>query len=135
MKRLDCIEFWLQCACWSMCMFFLTNRWNNCFVCHFDVICALFPRNHDSKIALCNNLESTIFKISQTAPTTVVPLKILWNSSPLRSIIATRALSLSLFIWKKKKTCPSFRIPPLPYKNPRCAPESFINRQSDRSFA
>ena len=54
----------------------------------------------------------------------VVPLKILLTLGPLKSRIATRALSLSLHIWKKWKLCPSFRKPPLPYKNPRCAPEA-----------
>ena len=45
-------------------------------VAHFDMLCALSQWNHDSKIVLCNNLESIIFKISPTAPTTVVLLKI-----------------------------------------------------------
>ena len=44
------------------------------FVTHFDLICALSPWNHDSKIALCNNLERIIFIIFPTAPTIVVSL-------------------------------------------------------------
>ena len=39
--------------------------------------CALFPWNHDSNIAICNNLESMIFTIFPTAPAMMVPLKIL----------------------------------------------------------
>ena len=33
------------------------------FVPYFDLICAFFPWNNDSKIAIWNNLESMIFKI------------------------------------------------------------------------
>ena len=53
------------------------------FLPYFDLICALFPWNHESKIAIWNNLESIIFKIFPTAPTMVVPLKILQTLSPL----------------------------------------------------
>ena len=92
------------------------------YVPHFNLNCPLFPWNYNSKIAIWNNLASIIFKIFPTAPTMVVALKILQPLSPLKFRITTRALSLSLIIWKKWKLCPSFRKPPLPYKNPRYAP-------------
>ena len=75
------------------------------FVPYFDLICALFPWNHNSKITIWNNLESIISKIFPTAPTMVVPLKILQTLSPLISRITTWVLILSLFIWKINKDC------------------------------
>ena len=41
---------------------------------YFDLICALFPWNYNSKRVIWNNLESIMSKNFQTAPTMVIPL-------------------------------------------------------------
>ena len=67
---LSCPNFWLE-----FCALFLLRM--SYFVPYFDLIYALFPWIHNSRIAIWNNLAIIIFKIFPTAPTMVVSLKIL----------------------------------------------------------
>ena len=71
---LPCLNFWLE-----LCALFLLKM--SYFLPYFDLICALFPWNHNSKMVIWNDLEGILFKIFPTAPTMVVGLKILYSLS------------------------------------------------------
>ena len=63
---LHCPNFWSK-----FCALFLLKI--SYFVPYFDLICTLFLWNHNSKIAIWNNLASIIFKFFPTAPTNQPP--------------------------------------------------------------